>query len=268
MNSTLLQAASAPPDPSWYTSLVEHGPSIAGAAFAFLVALEVLLSAIAAATRWTGDDIAASTLRAWVARLSFLRPSSYTMPGRLPRDRDGIDIDVEAPPDVTRKLPPPPPTGLPLLLVAASSALLASSGCGASALDEHAIVATVTHEIAVVGRQAILEERRRQLVAGGEAALEEGEPVRPAVEEAAEGFDSGLGGQIVEGYNAFAGAANAYARGVLAEARGMLDSAVELVALGRHVATTYNALARLVEQLDGLELPIVPDWILEYLSNL
>jgi hypothetical protein len=139
--------------------------------------------------------------------------------------------------------------------------------CGAGALGEHAVVATVTHEIGEAGRETIMEVRGTALRDAALNARSANTSVADAVHEAGDAWDAEFGA-VVEAYNTYAGAANAYTRGVYHEATGTLDEPVNLIALGRQVAEAWNAVARLLEDLGHPDLPVLPQWVLDYLQNL
>ena len=135
--------------------------------------------------------------------------------------------------------------------------------CGASEWDVHAAAADISHETAITGRAVVLGERRRVLLATGQAA----EDVAVAVTEAAAAWDAANRG-LIEAVNVFATAANAYAEGAFAALRGEADSLDALRTLARRVGEAWNAVAAILESTAVSEqVPRIPDWLLRFLEG-
>lgn len=141
------------------------------------------------------------------------------------------------------------------LVAVVLSALVA--GCGASALQQHSVVAQGWDDVSQLGRELVLDARADELRAAGRHAQEYGEDVEHAVRARAEAFDAG---PVLGSYNAFVNAKNVYVRGLLLAAQERRPSLVHLIPVAAEVLRVYQAF-RLALGERGERLPAAPSFV-------
>jgi hypothetical protein len=152
-------------------------------------------------------------------------------------------------------------TDIGVLLLALAIVLL--TGCTAGQWQAHASAAQIAHATAESGRTALLQHRRDFLMSAGERAVQ-GRTDPVAAIDGAEADWNARYGALVPAMNAYAGAVNAYVAGAFAGIRGEMAEVWSLVRMAAHVASTWNAVAELLTEVE-VELPTIPEWLLNFL---